>query len=337
MLGLIIIVGIVVYVGVYMVQPYNVSTEGINPVYDERYVTLDTVEDYNSTSTSPNFNENSSVIVSSIDNETDNRTKSFHNTIDLQGYKDRAIARYEQRLMDDTVLTGVFVGWFCTEGNDHLAPETDMIVSGLEGLHGWYISDVKIKPNATDICTGVKRTIVRDLTRPAFQWELTPSSYEYQNGIVLKSKLDLSHPRGTKIIEYFSIDNSHNIEREKQLRVRLDYQDPYLTIMNQSSTVIMKSEGRYNMQIHASDYHSGIDYITVDPCAGQFFFKTCKPLYFNNTHDNTYTMKPSMYINYTQYLKKGIYDYTITAVDYAGHFTQQKVLVFVATAIPKPR
>lgn len=97
---------------------------------------------------------------------------------------------------------------------DTAPPVTNVTLNGSSGNNGWYISNVTVSLNASDSLSGVKTTYYRI---DDGNWS------EYSQPFILSGE-------GSHVIEYRSVDNAGNNESIKNITVKIDKSNPWLTV-----------------------------------------------------------------------------------------------------------
>ncbi len=115
-----------------------------------------------------------------------------------------------------------------TQSQDITKPETQIAVDDKEGNNGWYLSDAKVSLNATDDNSGILKTEY-SLNNGA-TWSI------YSNSFILSNE-------GETIIKYRSIDKAGNIEKEKQIIIKIDKTAPEAKIYFDKENQDLKVEG----------------------------------------------------------------------------------------------
>lgn len=100
------------------------------------------------------------------------------------------------------------------ESQDLTPPETEAVVSGVEGQNGWYKSDVEVSLNAIDDNSGV---FVR-----RYSLDGGASFQDYVGPFVINQEGDTS-------VQYYSVDNAGNNEEVKSLELKIDKTPPEIS------------------------------------------------------------------------------------------------------------
>lgn len=99
---------------------------------------------------------------------------------------------------------------------DTIPPSTSIIVSGIKGSNGWFISDVTIKLMAADDSSGVK----------AINYNLNGT-----NSTASGSNASISpNAEGRHSITYYAEDNAGNEEAEKSININIDRTPPSVIV-----------------------------------------------------------------------------------------------------------
>ncbi|MEM3593088.1 MAG: thrombospondin type 3 repeat-containing protein, partial [Candidatus Micrarchaeia archaeon] len=136
---------------------------------------------------------------------------------------------------------------------DTQAPSTSMSIAGINGLNGWYTSEVGVSLSATDETSGVAKII-----------------YRIDNGEWMLYSGTFSIGEGIHIIDYYSVDNAGNTEQWKSERIKVDKTAPVSTDNIPSGWI----NSDFNVQISASDNLSGV--ASIYACSSQS--GDCEPI-----------------------------------------------------------
>ncbi len=125
-------------------------------------------------------------------------------------------------------------------------PETHIKLKGKHGNNGWYVSNVIVELDATDDETGVKET-----------W------YAIDRGsFILYEKPFLLEKEGNRVINYYSIDESGNVEETKTTEIHIDKTLPSTEYILYGEKINENTyENSVKVELIANDDVSGVNFI----------------------------------------------------------------------------
>ena len=155
---------------------------------------------------------------------------------------------------------------------DNIPPVTTVSMSGTAGSNGWYRGTVQVTLTSTDVGTGVQSSYYRV---DGGSWGLYTGAFSVTGD-------------GTHSVDFYSVDNSSNVESVKTIAMKIDGTPPATTA---SATGTMGSGGWYTSPVDISltgtDGISGLDQIKfrLDGGAWQTYLGT-----FNVAIDGSHTL-----------------------------------------------
>jgi len=155
---------------------------------------------------------------------------------------------------------------------DVTPPSTAILVNGTSGDNGWYVSGVSVSFVAEDASGAVESTM--------YSLDGAPFA-EYVEDIVIDSL-------GVHVIDYYSIDDSGNAEDEKSRTVKIDSQDPTVTILEDDGAEFNSSE--VMIEFECDDEVSGVDFCACSLDGGEWM--ACEPprIYLHEVENGEHTL-----------------------------------------------
>ncbi len=150
---------------------------------------------------------------------------------------------------------------------DTQSPSTSLSISGVNGLNGWYTSEVGVTLSAIDETSGVSKILYRIDNG---EWNVYSGTFSVEEGI--------------HILDYYSVDNAGNREQGKSEKIKIDKRAP----VSNDNIPAGWINTDLNVQISASDDSSGVSSIygcydesgVCDPIAGKSSFFLGEGIYF---------------------------------------------------------
>ena len=233
----------------------------------------------------------------------------------VKSYSEKGVNKVKLTVTDSyghscSISKPIYVG-------DDIPPNTEHTIYGTIGENGWYTSHIGIRLKATDVFSGVGCTMYR-LDRGTYQKYLKPLT------IMGKSN------QGVHKLDYYSIDNSGNIENEKSCTFKIDLSDPKIKILkpenntlyfynipidkNQNETIFI---GPLIPRFEISDDASGIDQVEF---------------YLNNIRIDVDYFKPYLCVINNFHIGQ-VCELKVRAYDKSGRVTSSEVIYFKQESI----